>query len=177
MRKIFIAVLAVAAMAMAESHTHDGFFLNLALGFGYQGFTYDANKAIFDMEANGMSSEFDIKLGGCIAPNTLLHATILGVANVGIGVTYYLPQNVFFSGSIGLAAFNLQDNTDSDNEITGQTDSGLGVQLAVGKEWWVSDNWGLGVSAAFTYGAAEDKDDMGDANAFGVNVMFSATFN
>ena len=154
------------------------------------------------MEANGMSSEFDIKLGGCIAPNTLLHATILGVANgseieakrdgkkigstsdrsesmsmFGIGVTYYLPQNVFFSGSIGLAAFNLQDNTDSDNEITGQTDSGLGVQLAVGKEWWVSDNWGLGVSAAFTYGAAEDKDDMGDANAFGVNVMFSATFN
>jgi hypothetical protein len=202
MRKIFIAVLAVAAMAMAESHTHDGFFLNLALGFGYQGFTYDANKAIFDMEANGMSSEFDIKLGGCIAPNTLLHATILGVANgseieakrdgkkigstsdrsesmsmFGIGVTYYLPQNIFFSGSIGLAAFNLQDNTDSDNEITGQTDSGLGVQLAVGKEWWVSDNWGLGVSAAFTYGAAEDKDDMGDANAFGVNVMFSATFN
>ena len=81
MRKIFIAVLAVAAMAMAESHTHDGFFLNLALGFGYQGFTYDANKAIFDMEANGMSSEFDIKLGGCIAPNTLLHATIPGVAN------------------------------------------------------------------------------------------------
>ena len=48
----------------------------------------------------------------------------------GIGVTYYLPQNIFFSGSIGLAAFNLQDNTDSDNEITGQTDSGLGVPVS-----------------------------------------------
>ena len=202
MKKILTILLAAAAMAMAESHTHDGFFLNLALGFGYQGFTYDANKALYDMEANGMSSEFDLKLGGRIAPNTLLHATILGVANsseiegkkdgkkigstsdksesmsmLGIGVTYYLPENIFFSGSIGMAAFNLQDNTDEDNEIEGQTDRGIGVQVAVGKEWWVSDNWGLGVSAAFTYGAAEDKHDLGDASAYGINIMFSATFN
>lgn len=35
MRKIFFALLATAAFAMAESHTHDGFFLNLALGFGH----------------------------------------------------------------------------------------------------------------------------------------------
>ena len=202
MKKLFIAILATAAMAMAESHTHDGFFLNLALGFGYQSFTYDANKATYDMEANGVSSEFDLKLGGAIAPNTLLHATILGVTNtgeiegkrdgkkvtstsdrseglslLGIGVTYYLPENIFFSGTIGLAAFNLQDNTDKDNDITGQTENGFGVQLAVGKEWWVSDNWGLGVSAALTYGAAADKDDMGDASAYGINILFSATFN
>ena len=96
---------------------------------------------------------------------------------LGIGVTYYLPENIFFSGSIGMAAFNLQDNTDEDNEIEGQTDRGIGVQVAVGKEWWVSDNWGLGVSAAFTYGAAEDKHDLGDASAYGINIMFSATFN
>ena len=81
MKKFILALLATAAMAMAESHTHDGFFLNLALGFGYQGFTYDANKAIYDMEAKGVSTEFDLKLGGCIATNTLLHATILGVTN------------------------------------------------------------------------------------------------
>ena len=202
MKKVFLAILATAAMAMAESHTHDGFFLNLALGFGYQGFTYDADKAAFDMEANGVSSEFDLKLGGTIAPNTILHATLLGVTNtaeieakrngkklgsssdmsenmsmLGIGVTYYLPENIFFSGSIGMAAFNLQDNTDEDKDIMGQTKNGIGVQIAAGKEWWVSDNWGLGASVAFTYGAAEDKDDLGDASAYAVNVMFSATFN
>ena len=203
MKKFILALLATVAMAMAESHTHDGFFLNLALGFGYQGFTYDANKSPFDLEANGVSSELDIKLGGCIATNTLLHATILGVTNtseievkaknggklgsssdrsenmsmLGIGITYYLPENIFISGSVGFAHFNLQDNTDEDKEIEGATEEGLGVQIAAGKEWWVSDNWGLGLSVAFTYGAAEDKDDLGDASAYGVNIMFSATFN
>ena len=203
MKKIFLAILATAAMAMAESHTHDGFFLNLALGFGYQGFTYEANKFIYDMEAKGVSTELDIKLGGRIATNTLLHATILGVTNtseivfkskggskvgsssddsenmsmLGIGLTYYLPENIFISGSVGLAQFNLQDNTDEENNIEGATENGIGVQIAAGKEWWVSDNWGLGVSVAFTYGAAEDQKDMGDASAYGVNVMFSATFN
>lgn len=203
MKKILLALLTTAAMAMAESHTHDGFFLNLALGFGYQSFTYEANKAIFDLEANGVSTELDIKLGGRIATNTLLHATILGVTNtseievktkkgdklgsssnrsenlslLGIGVTYYLPENFFVSGSIGFANFNMQDNTDNDNKIDGATENGLGFQVAAGKEWWVSDNWGLGVSVAFTYGSAEDKDDLGEASGYGINVMFSATFN
>ena len=153
-----------------------------------------------NLEAKGVASEFDIKLGGRIAPNTLLHATLAGVSNgedlevsstrgsystseksesmsfLGIGLTYYLPINVFLSGSIGLASFNLQDNGD-DGNIEGSTEEGLGFQVAVGKEWWVSDNWGLGVSAAFTYGSAEDKHDAGDASAYGINVMFSATFN
>ena len=203
MKKVFLAILATAAMAMAESHTHDGFFLNLALGFGYQGFTYDANKSSYDMEAKGVSTELDIKLGGRIATNTLLHATILGVTNtseiefktkggskvgsssdksenlsmLGVGLTYYLPENIFISGSVGFANFNLQDNTDEENNIEGATENGIGVQIAAGKEWWVSDNWGLGVSVAFTYGAADDKDDMGEASAYGINVMFSATFN
>ena len=202
MKKIFMAILATAAMAMAESHTHDGFFLNLALGLGYQSFTYDANKAIFDLESNGVSTELDVKIGGRIFTNTILHATIFGVTNtseietkrdgkklgstsdisenlslLGIGITYYLPENIFFSGSIGVAQFNLQDNTDEGNAVKGSTEKGFGVQVAAGKEWWVSDNWGLGASIAFTYGSAEDQDDYGDASAYGVNVMFSATFN
>lgn len=203
MKKLLVLISMVATLGFAESapHTHDGFFLNLALGFGYQSFEYSGNTAyIPDLEAKGVASEFDIKLGGRIAPNTLLHATLAGVSNgedlevsstrgsystseksesmsfLGIGLTYYLPINVFLSGSIGLASFNLQDNGD-DGNIEGSTEEGLGFQVAVGKEWWVSDNWGLGVSAAFTYGSAEDKHDAGDASAYGINVMFSATFN
>ena len=203
MKKLLVLISMVATLGFAESapHTHDGFFLNLALGFGYQSFEYSGNTAyIPDLEAKGVASEFDIKLGGRIAPNTLLHATLAGVSNgedlevsstrgsystseksesmsfLGIGLTYYLPINVFLSGSIGLASFILQDNGD-DGNIEGSTEEGLGFQVAVGKEWWVSDIWGLGVSAAFTYGSAEDKHDAGDASAYGINVMFSATFN
>lgn len=37
-----------------------------------------------------------------------------------------------------------------DNETESGTERGLGWYLSLGKEWWVSDNWGLGV-AGFTY--------------------------
>ena len=158
MKKILILISMVTTLCFAESapHTHDGFFLNLALGFGYQSFEYSGNTAyIPDLEAKGVASEFDIKLGGRIAPNTLLHATLAGVSNgedlevsstrgsystseksesmsfLGIGLTYYLPINIFFSGSIGLANFNLQDNGDN-GDIEGSTEQGLGFQVAVG---------------------------------------------
>lgn len=204
MKKLLILIATAAAFCFAESapQTHDGFFLNLSLGFGYQSFEYSAStKFAPDLEAKGGATEFDIKLGGRIAPNTLLHATITGVSCMndmdiiyedekistsdlsesmsllGIGVTYYLPANFFVTASVGTAQFTNSDNTDNDNKVDGASETGFGFQVGAGKEWWVSENWGLGVSAAFTYGSADDKHDAGDMSAYGINVMFSATFN
>jgi hypothetical protein len=51
-----------------------------------------------------------------------------------------------------------------------------------GKEWWVSDNWGLGAALQFHYGSMEDGPSgaLGTSprvhsNAFGL--LFSSTFN
>ena len=211
MKKILFALLATAVMAMAESHTHDGFFLNMALGFGHQNFEYEGSSLQYGtkglkLESSGLSSEFDLKLGGSLSNSIVLHATIIGIGTasdikakrdglpaysnrnytvglsmLGIGMTYYLPVNVFFSGSIGLSQFTLDedDSNSSTNSTTvkGASDDGLGVQFAIGKEWWVSDNWGLGVSAGLLYSAAADQHDAGDMSMLAVNIMFSATFN
>ena len=80
----------------------------------------------------------------------------------GLGVSYYfLPLNIYvspeyyFSGEattkstlgedLGLLRYN--------DEY--KFDSGTGIGLTVGKEWWVSENWGLGL--ALFYAQAQFK--------------------
>ena len=41
MKKIFAILLAVTALAFAENHSHDGFFINAQAGLGYYGISSD----------------------------------------------------------------------------------------------------------------------------------------
>jgi hypothetical protein len=56
----------------------------------------------------------------------------------------------------------------------------LGAQVSSGKEWWVSDHWGLGVSGAIglawnpTDAAAAPSNTMRTAT---FSLAFSATYN
>ncbi|MCF0223186.1 MAG: outer membrane beta-barrel protein [Fibrobacter sp.] len=200
MNKLFVALAGAASISFAASapHTHDGFFLNLGLGLGYGAFDYDYNYYDATLSSSGLSSELDVKLGGTIMTNTVLHLTLAGVtaqdeleleendgdkvktnskSNItllGVGVTYYLPQNFFFGASLGLSQFNV--DSDDDGDADGSSDKGFGFQLIAGKEWWVSDEWALGLSASLIYGSAEDS-DVGEISGIGFNVMFSATFH
>jgi hypothetical protein len=47
----------------------------------------------------------------------------------------------------------------------------------VGKEWWVSDDWGLGVAAQLLLGSAKDPYSDAHWTSRGVAVMFSSTYN
>lgn len=47
----------------------------------------------------------------------------------------------------------------------------------VGKEWWVSDNWGLGVAANFMVGSMKDKDYDTRWTGLSTSILFSATYN
>jgi hypothetical protein len=49
--------------------------------------------------------------------------------------------------------------------------------LLAGKEWWISENWGIGIAVAMSYGSADDKDDTGEMSAFGINFFITATYN
>lgn len=204
MKKILLAIVAAASVVFAAPRTHDGFFLNLSLGLGYYGFEYEGNAGNMSvgMEYGGMGAEFDVKLGGRVAANTLLHATILAVSNggevdmsagyngrfetvpvaadiaanlIGVGVTYYMAANMYMTATIGMSKFSL-DYDDSNRKSEGATDSGFGFQLGIGREWWVSDEWGVGVSLSYVHASAEDG-PYGEISSNSVSVMFSATFN
>lgn len=208
MKKILLAIIAASsifassAFAISAPQTHDGFFLNLSLGLGYQGFEYDHAHSSRGLESNGIATGFYIKLGGRVANNLLLHASLIGETNqsslketyngeveetynalhdnlsiLGVGLTYYFLQNIFVTASIGISQFNLQGDTGDDIITLGRSENGFAFHVGVGKEWWVSENWGLGISLNFTHGSADDQHDAGEMSGNGISVMFSATYN
>jgi hypothetical protein len=191
----FCAVLSGTAHAEGE-HMHDGFFLRLAPGIGVMSTSekYGANK----YEYSGASGHFNFAIGGAVVENFIVHLDLSGVSMsepkfkvngqstsgatgdhntsiAGLGLTYYLPSNFYLTGAVGTAKTSMKVNGN-----TYETDKGIGFNVMVGKEWWVSDNWGLGVAGQWLYAKCPDKPVAGTTpdvitSAFGV--LFSATYN
>ena len=180
----------------AESQTHDGFFIRLAPGLGVSSSSEKISGDKFEFD--GMSTAFNFAIGGAIAENLILQLDLsssnisdpdvtlngqdlgsldgdLSTSLVGIGLTYYFPTNFYLSGAIGVAKSEIETNGQ-----TGETDNGYGINLMIGKEWWVSDNWGIGVAGQLLYTSCPDKPVNGvegDVNTTSVGLLFSATYN
>jgi hypothetical protein len=91
----------------------------------------------------------------------------------GLGVTYYfMPVNIYLGGSLGVGRVVFEDN-DGDR---GGSSVGLAGNLMVGKEWWVADDWGIGIAGQLVLLSADD-DLLNHVKAYALNVMFSATYN
>jgi hypothetical protein len=206
---IALAFLPAFLFAQSETggapgfHTHDGFFLSMCIGptVGEIIGEVEYGNATDKWEINGSSMTIDFKIGGAPVENLILSGdlllrTILGptfVLNginlgeaeavtvydnlIGFGITYYvMPANLLFSGTIGISQFVLEHEQWN---IKGETEQGFGLQLKFGKEWWVSKNWGLGISGAygFSSGSAEDANLKSTVTAHKLSVMFNTTFN
>jgi hypothetical protein len=66
-------------------------------------------------------------------------APLAGYGGVGAGLAYYLPSvNVFIAGT--LLASRITVHT----EGAGRQADGVSFEGLIGKEFWISDNWGLG---------------------------------
>ena len=90
----------------------------------------------------------------------------------------FRSSNIFLSGTGGLGNFSIIDSDDSKNNVS--TQHGFSMQLKIGKEWWISKNWGFGVG--LTYGKtnltnrpSEGIVEKMDSNRFGI--LFNTTFN
>src|SRR4029079_14699548 len=72
------------------------------------------------------------------------------LVGIGIGLTYYImPVNVYVSGAVGIGQI-VFENYHGDRE---GSDIGFASDVIVGKEWWVGDDWGLGVAGQFMFAA------------------------
>ncbi|NTW88805.1 MAG: hypothetical protein HGB26_06725 [Desulfobulbaceae bacterium] len=202
MKRIFLPVLcAVIACsvycekAYAEAHTHDGFFLRLAPGLGWMSTSekYAGDK----LETSGSSGLFNFAIGGAVAENLIVHFDMTSVSTsdpkvkingvsstsygdlstslIGIGLTKYFSSNAYLTGVIGIA------NTEFESYgTTYETDNGYGMHIMLGKEWWVSENWGLGVAGQLLYASCPDpvgNGDKPDLKTTSIGVLFSATYN
>jgi hypothetical protein len=110
--------------------------------------------------------------------------------NIGPGATYYLPHNVYATGAVYAAWLQRSETRLApppaddpfgqpvEEEIDESSKLGIGASATVGKEWWLTVNWGLGVAARLYL--ATMRDGSSEDTTWGVrsfSILFSATMN
>ncbi len=178
---------------------HVGFFFRPDIGFGYLSSSESAGSATATM--SGFSGIAGVSVGGAVSENLILAAHVFDAVAInpdvsisGLGSTsttdttvsflgmgpeltyYFMPENIYLSGTLALTRLSV-----SSHGNTADTNWGAGGRLAVGKEWWVSDHWGLGAKAHVSISANEDP-VRGTSRSntlwtWGLGLAFSATYN
>ncbi len=148
---------------------HSGFYFNTDVGLAsiHYEFTGPADK----LEVRSGGANLDFRFGYALTRHLVLSLDLNGTATVnkpdttlngsalhsntdyhfassavGAGLTWYFDNNLFLglSAGSGQATFHYY-NTDINS------DNGFAAQVRVGKEWWLGDDWGLGVVGGFDY--------------------------
>jgi len=201
-----LGMLLMAGTAGAEDQVHDGFFLNLGLGIGTTSMHYtlnDYNYALDDYsefygDLSGISTLLDIRIGVCPIDNLAISFDLSGItmdepkveshyfsgtakgsyniSAMGLGGTWFIEEwNAYAGGSF---FFLGQENLEND-VVSGRVEGSLkGIALRLGREVWISDNWGLGAQFQYSWMnfeadvANEETDDFST-----VGLLLSATFN
>jgi hypothetical protein len=194
---------AQAAQTDLGVETHDGFFLRLTTGIGGGAASLDIPDAEEQSyRGGGWSSSIDI--GGAAARDLVVFGRLRGawlfdpkvkigdrsVSNgddlvvtqslLGAGLNYYvMPLNFYFGGVIGFASVGIGRGRRDSDANTQSSDVGLGIDLDTGKEWWVGDNWGIGVALRLSLASVPAGNEIARNATFGtgfVSVLFSATY-
>lgn len=175
------------------AHRHLGFALRLDAGPGYT----STSASAIDATMKGGSFNFGLVVGGAVSEDFILGGDIWGttvfsptftqagtsfsgtnasfsLTGFGLNLTYYfMPANVYVSVSPSLTTVSL-----TEGGMSGSTDTGFGMKLAVGKEWWVGDHWGIGVAGQFFFASNKDKGTNPPTwSTTAGGVAFSATYN
>jgi len=178
-------------------HQHDGFFARGHFGIGAT--SLSASRGGVKTTLSGGGVALGGAIGGVVAHNLVLYGAFfatdvgdpnlevggtsmptsvgeIGFGGFGPGVAYYFePLNLYLSGTLGLCAFHVRDGN---GERLDSSKTGLAFELMVGKEWWVSHDWGLGIAGELIGGSMKDQDDPTLTWSVGsVSLLFSATYN
>ena len=181
-------------------HQHDGFYVRLTAGIG--GLRTNNSVGGVDQTTSGGGPSMTFAFGGAMAPNVMLYGEMLitGATNpqvdyagtsralgydltlfgIGPGVAYYfMPSNVYLSGTLAFSqvAESTTDNSSSSSDSVDVTKMGIGASFMVGKEWWVSSNWGLGVAGLLHVASMRMMGDDSRMTATALSLLFSATYN
>ncbi|MCP4601213.1 MAG: hypothetical protein GY847_11930 [Proteobacteria bacterium] len=200
---VILAVLLSSAVAEAgDAKTHDGFHMRWGVGVVAAAGAGEGENAPYSFVAPGILD--GIQLGGCIKENLSLFVeadslilfsvnknikntresenkshddeTIYGFMT-GIGAGHYImPANIYLSGAVGATYNNVvvgDEGTSFDSH-----NIGLGFTVMAGKEWWVSDGWGVGLGGQFFYMANKGKNtNKFTSNTIAFGMLLTATYN
>jgi hypothetical protein len=174
-------------------HEHDGGFLRLTGGAGpmnlespVMGYTAKFSGTSFMYSvAGGRSLGDGLLLGGEVwglslsSPSVDWHgaggtaeSASIQLVGFGLHLTYYfMPANLYVTVVPSMATATM-----TYDGVTGQSDRGFGIRLAAGKEWWVTDDWGFGLSVQYARASNGDGEG-GTVRTSSFGVALSATYN
>jgi hypothetical protein len=109
----------------------------------------------------------------------------LDLLAIGPGLSYYLmPINIFASCSLSLSQASYRNGTPLDTRYGTNVTSNWGIlgRFSLGKEWWVSGNWGIGLAGELLLGRMGGKDQSwqdGESHftVKGYSLFATASFN
>jgi hypothetical protein len=185
----------VVQPATDTTHRHLGFQFHGDLGIGYLStsegsitisgaggaFGIEAGYAFWENTIIGLRisdsvaispsiSGLDTTGGGSGSADTSSGASVTSVIVAPTVTHYFMPLNLFVSASLGVSTLSF-----SNAGASTSANAGLGVRGAIGKEWWVSDHWGIGGVFQITY--AENGDTNGNLSTIAAGIALSATWN
>jgi hypothetical protein len=168
--------------------SHDGLFVRGVLGVG--GVT--ADDELNDSTLSGGAGMFSLDVGGAVAPNLALHGrlslnsmfepsvsnegdylgdlddTSLTFRLLGLGLTYYLPSNIYLTGVIGLSQATFDFYGEEYDTL-----NGVGFSGDVGYEWPIGGDFGLGLAGRLELHSVRDDAGTLSTGALGVLVSLS----
>lgn len=171
----FFSIGAMAyAQSRSDAETHDGFYLRLSLGLQMAGLdrNVEGEGAVAgfetDSKVKGGGGTSELSLGGTPATGLVLGGSIL-LGNVvkpvieredledleldgplqfamwGFLIDYYIDKNsgFHFSGTVGGAVIGAPLPKENPFEYIGGW--GWAIALATGYDWWIANQWSLGI--------------------------------
>ena len=182
--------------ASPEDHyRHRGFFLRPDLGLGYLSLSEPTGTSYGTLQVSGLAGSAGLSLGGAVASNVILAAHLYDAVAVKPGVSfssgpsgtssatltgfgfgpeldfYLMPANVYLGFTVGVTTLSV-----SVDGASVSASAGPGAKVAIGKEWFVGDTWGLGAAVGISYASNKDTNGQG-IGTWVFTVAFSATYN
>jgi hypothetical protein len=189
------------------THWHDGFYLRLGTGFGSYSEGIRQSGEDKQSTVSGIASVSEFAIGGAVRPGLILgggvwgstvlasDSTIRGNAPPGeviegrgdfslVGPFFDYYRNpgggLHIQGAIGLA--NVRGlNVDAANFDKDAISIGGGLMFGVGYDWWVSEQWSIGVLGRLAVGVTgqEDKSGVRWYHTVGgsPSILFVGTYN
>jgi hypothetical protein len=168
-------------------HMHDGFYASARLGLGWlwvntgssalmsgRGFPFGLSVGFAPRQNLIVFGEFyEVPIFNPTSPVSGRFAD-LDLQGLGPGIKYYvMSKNMFLSGSLLISQLSFHNGIPSDPEygISKTSDWGVTGRASVGREWWVSADWGLGLAGELVLGRMEGY------TVKGGGILLSASFN
>lgn len=118
-----------------------GLMLTLDVGWAFSE-SFILGLEIIRSETFGYYS--DCKGDGCSESSSILEGLAFGFNH------YFMPFNSYFAMYAGISRFKVETDT-YDFTYSVNSDIGFFVSFSYGREWWATDNVGVGVSGQLIY--------------------------